>query len=55
MAGAMAIEAGVIVVCLAFAARTTSLLSLPIAATVAALSLGLLLPPTMRSAMGFLG
>jgi hypothetical protein len=55
VAGAMAVEAGVIAVHLAFAAGTTSLLSLPATATVVALSLGLLLPPATRSATGFLG
>jgi hypothetical protein len=55
MAGAMAVEVGVDAVRLAFTARTTSLLSLSAAATVATLSLRLLLPPTTRSVTGFLG
>jgi hypothetical protein len=51
----MAVEVGVIAARLAFAIGTTNLLSLPTTATVAVLSLGLLLPPAMRLATGFLG
>jgi hypothetical protein len=52
--GAITVEAGVVMVHLAFTARTSSHLSLLAAATVAALSLGLLLPPATRLAIGFL-
>jgi hypothetical protein len=55
VAGVVAVEAGVVAVHLVLVACTTSLLSLPAAATVATLTLGLMLPTTAGASVVFLG